>query len=113
MKDLDGAAAAWKRALVHFGAIKSLDNWDTFLMACCRAGLAGVAGRPGSEVSAAEGVDQAERAMALLRQVATLGFRNPAYFRTECALDSLRNRLDFRILMMDLAFPAEPFARRQ
>ncbi|MGO9913266.1 MAG: protein kinase domain-containing protein [Isosphaeraceae bacterium] len=111
MKDLGGAAAAWKRALVHFGAIKSLDNWDTFLMACCHAGLAGVAGRPGSEVSAAEGADQAERAMTLLRQVATLGFRNPACFQTESALDPLRNRADFRILMMDLAFPAAPFAR--
>jgi len=30
--------------------------------------------------------------------------------RTEPALDPLRDRPDFRLLMMDLATPAEPFA---
>jgi tetratricopeptide (TPR) repeat protein len=110
MKNLGGAAAAWKRALIHFGSIELLDNWDTFLMASCHSGLAGVAGRPGSGVSAADGVGQAEKAMALLRQAVTLGFRNPAYFRTESALDPLRGRDDFRLLMMDIAFPGEPFA---
>jgi tetratricopeptide (TPR) repeat protein len=113
MRNLGGAAAAWKRALIHFGSIELLDKWDTFLMASCHSGLAGVAGRPGSGVSAAEGVGQAEKAMALLRQAVTLGFRNPAYFRTESALDPLRDRADFRLLMMDLAFPAEAFARRE
>jgi hypothetical protein len=29
--------------------------------------------------------------------------------RTDRALDSLRTRLDFQLLMMDLAFPADPF----
>jgi hypothetical protein len=28
------------------------------------------------------------------------------------ALAALRDRADFRLMMMDLAFPAEPFARR-
>jgi tetratricopeptide (TPR) repeat protein len=110
IKDLGGAADAWKRALVNYGAIQSLGNWDTFLMACCHAGLAGLAGQPGSGVSATEGVDQAVKAMALLRQVATLSFRNLAYFRTESALDPLRSRDDFRLLMMDVSFPVEPFA---
>ena len=27
------------------------------------------------------------------------------------ALDPLRSRLDFRLLMLDLEFPADPFAR--
>jgi eukaryotic-like serine/threonine-protein kinase len=62
-------------------------------------------------VSTAEGADQAEKAMAVLRQAVTLGKRNPYAYRTETALDPLRNRPDFRLLMMDLAFPAEPFAR--
>jgi hypothetical protein len=30
--------------------------------------------------------------------------------RTDTDLDSLRARDDFRVLMMDLAMPAEPFA---
>ena len=49
--------------------------------------------------------------MALLRQAVAMGYRNPNAFRTESALDPLRNRADFRELMMDLAMPARPFAR--
>jgi len=32
-------------------------------------------------------------------------------FRTESALGPRRDRPEFRLLMMDLAFPAMPFAR--
>ena len=39
-----------------------------------------------------------------------MGFRDPDMFRTEASLDLLRDRPDFRLLMLDLAFPAEPFA---
>jgi eukaryotic-like serine/threonine-protein kinase len=88
-----------------------MDGSNTFLLACCHAGLAGLAGRPGSGVSAAEGAVQAEKAMAVLRQAVTMGYRNPDAYRTESALDPLRNRPDFRGLMMDLAFPSRPFAQ--
>ena len=95
----------------HYEANRSLGGEDTLFLACSHACLAGLAGRAGSGISAAHGTDQAERAMALLRQAVTLGYRNPDLYRTESALDPLRNRPDFRILVMDLAFPAEPFAR--
>ena len=49
--------------------------------------------------------------MAGLRQAVTMGYRNPDAYRTESALDPLRNRPDFRALMMDLAFPAQPLAK--
>jgi serine/threonine-protein kinase len=110
MEDLAGAAAAWKRACAHYVASQSLNGQHTFFLAFCHAGLAALAGRPGSGVSAAEGADQAETAMAVLRQAVTLGYRNPAAYRTESALDPLRNRPDFRSLMMDLVFPTKPFA---
>jgi hypothetical protein len=32
--------------------------------------------------------------------------------RTDTDLDPLRSRADFQLLMTDLAFPADPFARR-
>ena len=48
--------------------------------------------------------------MALLRKAAAMRYRSAAY-RTEDALDPLRSRDDFRLLMMDLAMPADPFAR--
>ena len=110
MKNLAGAAAAWRRALAHYDGTKTLSGESTFLLACCHAGLAGLAGRPGSGVSAAEGADQAEKAMAVLRQAVAMGYRNPNSYRTESALDPLRNRPDFQLLMMDLVFPTKPFA---
>ena len=39
-----------------------------FHMACCHAALAGLAGRDGTGVSAAEGKAEADQAMALLRK---------------------------------------------
>jgi hypothetical protein len=49
--------------------------------------------------------------MGLLHKAVDMGYRNAIAFRTESALDPLRGRGDFRLLMMDLAFPAEAFAR--
>ena len=110
MKNPAGAAAAWKRACAHYEGSKSLSGERTFFLACCHAGLAGLAGRPGSGLSAAEGADRAEKAVAVLGQALTMGYRNPDSYRTESALDPLRNRLDFRLLMMDLSFPKDPLA---
>ena len=42
---------------------------------------------------------------------AAIGYRDPSAYSTEAALDPLRDRDDFRLLLMDLAFPARPFAR--
>jgi hypothetical protein len=39
-----------------------------------------------------------------------MGYRNLDAYRTEDALDPLRDREDFKLLMMDVAMPAEPFA---
>ena len=49
--------------------------------------------------------------MALLHQAVAMGYRSADAYRNEDALDPLRDRPDFRLLMMDLAFPADPFAR--
>jgi len=97
MENLAGAAA-WKRACAHYDANRSRAGQPTFSLACCHASLAGLAGRPGSGVSAAERADHAEKAMALLRQAVTFGYRNPNAYRTESALDPLRNRPDFQLL---------------
>jgi hypothetical protein len=48
--------------------------------------------------------------MTLLRNAVELGYHNAAAFRTEDALDPRRDRADFRLMIMDVAFPAEPFA---
>jgi hypothetical protein len=110
MRNLGEAAAAWKRACAHYGAIKSLNSEHTFLMACCYAGLAGMAGRAGSGVPDAEGAEHAHKAMSLLRQAVKMGYLTPNTYRTESALDPLRNRDDFQALLMDLVIPSKPLA---
>jgi tetratricopeptide (TPR) repeat protein len=110
MDDAAGAAAAWNRACANYDRSKPLSGEQTFFQACCHAGLAGLAGRPGSAVSASQGAYQAEKAMAVLRRAIGMGYRSPDTYRTEFALDPLRHRTDFRALMMDLVMPTEPFA---
>ena len=80
-------------------------------MACARATLAAAAGRGGSGPSAGEAPGLADRAMDNLRRAAAMGYRSAAAYRYEPALAPLRGRDDFRLLLLDLAFPADPFAR--
>ena len=49
--------------------------------------------------------------MALLHEAVAMGYRSPDPFGTEDALDPLRGRDDFRLLMMDLEFPSDPSRR--
>jgi hypothetical protein len=61
-------------------------------------------------MSAAEGETEATTAIRLLREAVHSGYRAATNYRTETALDPLRDRPDFRLLMLDLAFPKDPFA---
>jgi hypothetical protein len=81
----------------------------SFFTAATHAALAGLAGRPGSGVSIAEGEAEADTAMFLLRKSLAMHYRS-ALYRTEEALERLRGRDDFQLPMMDLAMPADPFA---
>jgi serine/threonine-protein kinase len=53
----------------------------------------------------------AARGMAALRRAVAAGFDNVTHMGRDPDLDPLRSRLDFQALMMDLAFPADPFQR--
>jgi eukaryotic-like serine/threonine-protein kinase len=110
LENLDGAVDVWKHASEQFESNESLDGANTFVIACCHAGLAGLAGRRGSGVSNEEGAEWAEQAMSGLRHAVAMGYRDPDAYRTDSVLDALRSRDDFRLLTLDLAFPAEPFA---
>jgi hypothetical protein len=48
--------------------------------------------------------------MTQLRKAIEMGYHNVAAFRTEDALEPLRDRAEFGLMIMDVAFPAEPFA---
>jgi serine/threonine-protein kinase len=108
--DLAGAGAELRRALQGFDSLPSRHGEACFETACCHAALAGMAGRSGSGTSAAHASSEADAAMAMLREAVETGFRNAFAFRIEDALDPLRGRTDFQLLMMDLSFPSEPFA---
>ncbi len=59
----------------------------------------------------AEGEAESNSAIRLLRKAVAGGFSEAPRYRTETALDPLRARPDFQLLMMDLAMPADPFVR--
>jgi serine/threonine-protein kinase len=113
LNDPAGAAADTRRALALCDGLRPLSGRDLFETACCHAALAGLAGRPASGVSAAEAEIEAARAMESLVRAVAAGYRNANEIRIESALDPLRSRHDFRLLMMDLAFPTESFASPQ
>jgi hypothetical protein len=52
-----------------------------------------------------------DAALACLRQAALAGYRDRAEVADDPALDPLRDRPEFRLLLIDLAMPVEPFAR--
>jgi hypothetical protein len=49
--------------------------------------------------------------MAALRRAINAGSDDVEHVRQDPDLESLRVRRDFRRLLLDLAFPADPFAR--
>jgi tetratricopeptide (TPR) repeat protein len=115
--DLAGAASAWRRAVVLFDRVRSshyVQHWEPaqmFFLASCHAGLSAIAGRPSSGVPAQEGPTESDLAMNWLRQALVSGYRDADAYTTESALDPIRARPDFRLLLLDLAFPVDPFAR--
>jgi eukaryotic-like serine/threonine-protein kinase len=109
--DAAGAAADLRGALATFAAVPPRWPERRFVSACAHAALAGLAGRAGSGVSAAEAKSAAETAVAQLQKAVAIGYRNPDAYRYEDALDPLRGRTDFQLLIMDLAMPTKPFAQ--
>jgi serine/threonine-protein kinase len=105
-----GADADARRAVALFEGLPSRDGREWFWLACARATLAAAAGSGGAARSAADAPGPADRVMDDLRRAVAMGYRSPAVFEHEPALAPLRGRADFRLLMMDLAIPADPFA---
>jgi serine/threonine-protein kinase len=103
------AAEPLRRAVALREAIPNLSIDSRYDLACDHALLAAAAADPRSGLSADERAAAAERAMTALRRAVAAGFRDLAKLHTDPDLALLRDRNDFRLLMMDLAMPAEPF----
>ena len=108
--DTAGAVADIRRALRLCEGLTATHGLDWYNTACNHSALAGMAGRAGSGVSASEADRAADTAMELLTRSVAVGIRNLDEFRIESALDPLRSRDDYKLLMMDAAFPLDPFA---
>ena len=76
-------------------------------MACSYV-LGSVAGREGA-IEPAEREARSQRAIAALRRVVAARQGNLIQVRRDPILDPLRSRPDFREMIMDLSFPADPF----
>ena len=81
-------------------------------MARCHSLIAGAVAEAGSGLGHDEGQLEADRAVAGLRRAFEAGYTRLLWARTgDTDLKTIRSRPDFQHLMMDLAFPARPFAR--
>jgi tetratricopeptide (TPR) repeat protein len=107
--DIAGAAADWRRAIALHVGLPRFGGETEMIEAGYHALLSSLAGMTDSGVSAEEGRAEEEKAMTLLRRAVGEGYRAPE-LRQESCLEPLRNRSDFQLLMMDVAFPEAPIA---
>jgi hypothetical protein len=80
---------------------------ELYNLACAHAISSALIGPDRPAERRAEG----DRAMIALRQSVAAGFDDPMMMWQDGDLEPLRDREDFRLLVMDLAFPRDPFAR--
>src|SRR5262249_42003106 len=105
------AASATREAVAILERLSILDPRDCYNLACGNATLAGIAALPRSGLTAAEGRAAAEQAMPWLPRAVARGYRNVPVLERDHDLDPIRSRPDFQLLMMDVEFPDDPFAR--
>ena len=107
------AAAELRRAVAIMEHLCDLqpDGYNLYNLACFRSLLSGIAAEPGSGLTASEMTSLGEQAVDALRRAVAAGLRDLAFMRRDPDLDPLRSRPDFQVLIMDLAFPDDPFAR--
>ena len=109
--DASGSVADARRAIALYEGLPSPTGEECYELACCHAALVAGARGERSGISTGDGESEADKAMVLIHKAAAQGYRNTDAMNRETALDPLRDRPDFRLQMLDLSFPADPFAR--
>jgi tetratricopeptide (TPR) repeat protein/tRNA A-37 threonylcarbamoyl transferase component Bud32 len=104
------AVAPLKRAIELLSEVSEPTLEDLIGLVTFHALLGDVAGRKGSGMTAAQGSEELDRAINCLRAAVASGYRDTHALRTDKEWDPLRTRGDFKQLLMDLDFPARPFA---
>ncbi len=87
-------------------------TWPTYHyhLGCCLAIRIPPAPASRTSLAVEDSQHYGDRAMVELRQAVARGIKPLEDYRTDPNLDPLRSRDDFRALLMDLAFPVDPFA---
>src|SRR5262249_45824006 len=105
------AVATWRRPVAIGERLRSPYDQPLYYLAGCHALLGAAAGLPGSGLAAEDGPIELGRGMDALRRAVAAGYRDVTWMRRDPDLEPLRSRPDFRVLLLDLAFPADPFTR--
>ena len=107
------AREAYKQALVLHEQLQNKTDVDHFNVACLHARVAALlSADPDGSTPArrAEVAHHLDQAMSALFTAVEAGYRQWSKFATDPDLELLRPRPDFQRLLMDLAFPENPFA---
>jgi eukaryotic-like serine/threonine-protein kinase len=110
----DEALKSFLRSAEILESLPEKSPYNHYSLACAYAQISTVARPDGSGIGVAlEEVRRyyVDRAVASLRRAIDLGFIDLPRFRNEVDLDPIRSHEDFRLLMLDLAMPADPLAR--
>jgi serine/threonine-protein kinase len=105
------AVVEFRRAVAIMDRLANIqpDGYILYNLACFRSLLSGIASQPGSGLTQADADRLGESAVETLRRAIAAGLEDVAFMRRDTDLDPLRSRPDFQLLLMDLAFPVEPF----
>ena len=101
----------YRRSIAILEGIEPPRALDLYDLACCHSLISGLAAQAGSGLSAAGGLAEADLAMTGIRRAIERGYLNFTWIRNgDPDLKPIRSRPDFRMLVMDMDMPVEPFA---
>jgi hypothetical protein len=107
------ALSSLRQGLSSLGRGPVPEAWGFYLQACLLAQCCSLAAEfPGAfpDEERADLAGSGDRAMAALRRAIDAGFRMATLVRREEDFAPLRSRPEFQALLLDLDFPADPFA---
>jgi serine/threonine-protein kinase len=108
------AVGYYRQSMAILEELKSPTPTDVYDVACCHSLIAGAAREPGLGLTPADHRAEAEQAVAGVREAFARGYSNLEWVRRgDPDLKPIRQRPDFQMLIMDLEFPVEPFARHR
>jgi len=105
------AVSAFRDAIDILEGLANPTPGDLYDAACIQSLLSGAALEAGSGLTAADGQAEADKAIERLRRVIAARWSQVALLRVDSDLDPIRSRPDFQLLIMDLVWPIDPFAR--